>query len=130
MYFVGPFKDKLKRPLVALCLISFAMTATFGTLAHAYIGEDFDVAGQEHRTVHSIDLHEAEHGHSHDDELNEDDGQRHSHGHNLGDHSHEVPGVTVFTIYESAVVPSDGYIAFTDQHNSHAFFNIDRPPRR
>jgi len=125
MYFDKPFR----RRLVAILLTCFATTSMFGSLAHAYVGESFAAVGQEHKTVHSSDLHEVEHGHSHD-EAASSHGQQHSHEHNPGDHSHDLPAVTALPLNASDAAPSDTYLAFNNRHYGHAAFNIERPPRR
>lgn len=120
----------LKRRFVTIFLAVFSFTAMTGPLVHVYAGESFNVIGQDHRSVHSIDLHDADHGHSHDDERSVGSGQSHSHDHNPGDHSHEVPGFVMTLINAHSAMLDTRYLVFVAQQSGRTSFNIDRPPRR
>lgn len=134
MFPEGSSRHTLKRRIGAFFLVAFAVTAMFGPLAHAHFEEDFDKAGQSHISGGSLDPGQSHGDHTHNDHTHDNEEfasghTEHTHDHNVFDHSHEIPGVTMYSRGRSGVVQNDVYLAFAERHNGRASFNIDRPPR-
>ncbi|MEQ8506045.1 MAG: hypothetical protein RIB80_12030 [Rhodospirillales bacterium] len=124
------FRVKNRHGFTVLLLAAFVISALFGSLAHANITEDFLTISQDQRSAPPVDQYEIDHGHSHDTDWPEERDQQHSHKHNPIDHSHEIPGITVFPLGALGNDMGGAYLAVYEQRHGYAPDCIDRPPRR
>jgi hypothetical protein len=116
-------KFKTYRRLLALLML---LATTLGPIAHAQTNEIIYPIVLED-AAESGHLHN--HGHANDIDHPKDRTFNHSYDHNLADHSHDVPGISIIL---SKTLPN----SFNDRQSisttslvDHLSFSIDRPSR-